>query len=146
MAFSSSQEDHGSPLSDINITPLVDVMLVLLVIFMVTTPMMESGIPIDLPKASGKALPKTEKTVTLSLTKETRFFLDKDEVPYSQLRDKLIQYYRSRQKKEIFIRADGVLPYAVVAKTMALVKAAGINRIGLVTNPAIEQSGKSNKK
>lgn len=136
MAFSSnSGGDHNAPVAEINITPLVDVMLVLLVIFMVTTPMLESGIPLNLPKASAKALPKTDKPVTLSITKETRVFIGKEEIPYSQIKDRLRDYFKNRKRKELFIQADGDLSYAVVAKTMALVKSAGIDRIGLVTLP-----------
>ncbi len=130
-----SQSDNNAPLSEINITPFVDVMLVLLVIFMVTTPMMETGVPLQLPRASAKALPKAEKPVTLSVTKETRVFINKEEIPYSQLKARLKDFFRTRKRKEVFIRADGELPYAVVAKTMATVKAAGIDRIGLVTLP-----------
>lgn len=134
MGFSSGS-DNNAPLSEINITPFVDVMLVLLVIFMVTTPMMETGVPLQLPRASAKALPKAEKPVTLSVTKETRVFINKEEVPYSQLKTRLKDFFKSRKRKEVFIRADGELPYAVVAKTMATVKSAGIDRIGLVTLP-----------
>src|SRR5438270_5469934 len=106
MAFNTGSGDQG-PVSEINITPLVDVMLVLLVIFMVTAPMMENGIAIQLPKASAKALPHAEETpVTLYLTRESRMFLNKDEVGDGELRPRLQQFFRSRQKKEIFIRAD----------------------------------------
>ncbi len=135
MAMSPSSGDQNGPLAEINITPLVDVMLVLLVIFMVTTPMMESGVALQLPRASAKALPKTDKPLTLSLTKETRIFIDKREIPYSQLRAQLKDYFKPGQRREVFIRADGELPYAVVAKTMATIKSAGIDRIGLVTLP-----------
>jgi len=135
MAGGFKSDNDGMPVAEINITPLVDVMLVLLVIFMVATPMMENGIPLQLPRASAKALPKQEPPLTLSLTKETRVFLGKEEVPFSQLRAKLQQYFRTRNKKEVFIRADGALPYAFVAQAMATVKSAGIDRIGLVTLP-----------
>ncbi len=135
MAFGSGSDNDNLPLAEINITPLVDVMLVLLVIFMVTAPMMESGVPLQLPRASAKALPKAEKPLTLSLTKETRVFINKEEIPYSQLKTKLKEYFRESKRKEVFIRADGELAYAIVAKTMALVKSAGIDRIGLVTLP-----------
>jgi biopolymer transport protein TolR len=136
VAFSSNSGDGDNlPVAEINITPLVDVMLVLLVIFMVTTPMMESGVALQLPRASSKALPKADKPVTVSITKETRVFINKEEVPYSQLRARLKEYFKSRTRKEVFIRADGELAYAVVAKTMAAVKSAGIDRIGLVTLP-----------
>src|SRR5471030_2588523 len=95
------------PVAEINVTPLVDVMLVLLVIFMVTAPFMENVIPIQLPKAAAKALEKSEAPVTLSLTKETRIFLGRDEVFLSGLEIKLQAFFKTRAKKEIFIRADG---------------------------------------
>lgn len=134
--------DEPRPMSEINITPMVDVMLVLLVIFMVAAPMLESGIAIQLPKASGKALPKDEAPVTLSLSKDARLFLNRDEIAMADLKTRLGEFYKNREKKEIFIRADGSLPYAFVAQTMALVKLAGINKIGLVTLPAPKGSEK----
>ena len=127
-------EDSG-PVSEINITPLVDVMLVLLIIFMVATPMMESGIPLQLPKASAKALPKDEMPVVLSISKDTRIYLGKEEVDASRLAQRLQTFFKNNSKKEIFIRADQSLPYGVVAQTMATIKSAGIHRIGLVTLP-----------
>lgn len=134
MAFKTGSDEQG-PVAEINITPFVDVMLVLLVIFMVTAPLMESGIPIQLPKASAKALPKEESPVTLSLTKDSRIFLNNQELPFTDLKKRLQGFYKSRSRKEIFIRADGTLPYAVVAQTMAEVKNAGVDKIGLVTLP-----------
>ncbi len=132
--FRSGSDDQG-PVSEINITPFVDVMLVLLVIFMVTAPMMESGIPIQLPKASAKALPKDENPVTLSLTRDSRVFLNQVEIPFADLRKSVINLFKNRSKKEVFIRADGALAYAVVAQAMAEVKNAGVDKIGLVTLP-----------
>jgi biopolymer transport protein TolR len=137
--------DENRPLSEINITPFVDVMLVLLVIFMITAPMLETGIPIELPKASGKALPREESPVTLNLSKDGRVFLNRQEVQIPNLRDEIHTFFKSRSTKEIFIRADGTLPYAFVAQAMATVKAAGINRIGLVTLPP-EGSAKTSGK
>lgn len=120
-------------MAEINITPMVDVMLVLLIIFMVAAPMMESGIPLQLPKASAKALPKNEIPVVLSISKDTRVYIGKEEIDSSKLVSKLQAYFKDRPKKEIFIRADQALPYGVVAQTMASIKSAGIHRIGLVT-------------
>ena len=137
------QNNDQQPLSDINITPFVDVMLVLLIIFMVTAPLLESGIPIQLPKASAKALPKDgEAPVTLNITKDSRIYLNKDELSLASLPGQLKSFFSKRNKKEIFIRADGSLPYSMVAQTMALVKAAGIDKIGLVTLPPEEDQGK----
>jgi len=127
--------DEEGPVAEINITPLVDVMLVLLVIFMVTAPMLESGIAIQLPRASAKALPKEESPVTLNITKESRVFLNREEIPSTDLRNRLQAFFKNRGKKEVFIRADGALPYAFVAQTMAAVKLAGVEKIGLVTLP-----------
>lgn len=135
--FRNNIDDQG-PLAEINITPLVDVMLVLLVIFMVTAPMMESGIPIQLPKATAKTLPRDENPVTLRLSRDGRVFLNQDEVNAQDLRNRLISFFKNRTQKEIFIRADGALPYSVVAETMAVVKNAGIHKIGLVTLPPDE--------
>jgi biopolymer transport protein TolR len=142
MAAFKNNDDLG-PMAEINITPLVDVMLVLLVIFMVTAPLLESGIPIALPRASSKALPKTDEApVTLNISKESRIYLNKDEVSVADLKRRLQLYFRGRRQKEIFIRADGTLQYAFVAQTMATVKSAGISKIGLVTLPPEEQRGK----
>jgi len=136
MAFiPQSSGDDYAPMSEINITPFVDVMLVLLVIFMVAAPLMESGIPIELPKASAKALPKTQKPITLNVTAEKKIYINQTEIDASRLVTELQNYYKERKNKEIFIRADGSLPYSFVAQTMAAVKLAGINKIGLVTLP-----------
>lgn len=132
--FKNLSDDQG-PVADINITPLVDVMLVLLVIFMVTAPMMENGIAIQLPKASAKGLPKSESPVTLNLSKESKIFLDKEEVAFAALTPRLQQFFKPREKQEIYIRADETLSYGFVAQVMAAVKNAGIHKIGLVTLP-----------
>ena len=135
VAFSSSSSDDRGPVSEINITPLVDVMLVLLVIFMVATPMMETGISVQLPKASAKAIDKSANPLTLSLLKDGRIYLEKEEITLAGLSPRLAAAFKGRERKEIFIRADGALPYAVVAQAMATVKQAGVEKIGLVTLP-----------
>ena len=139
--FRAGSDDQG-PVAEINITPFVDVMLVLLVIFMVTAPLMETGIPIQLPKTTAKALPKDENPVTLSVTRDSRLFLNSQEIPMSELKRRVQAFFKSRSRKEIFIRADGALPYAVVAQTMAEVKNAGIDKIGLATIPPETPAGK----
>lgn len=134
MALSSSPEDL-TPLAEINVTPLIDVMLVLLVVFMVAAPMLESGIAVQLPKATAKALSKNEEPTTLSITKDYRLFLNKAEIPIAALPDQLRVFYKEKYQREIFLRADGDLPYAFVAQIMATVKSVGIHKIGLVTLP-----------
>ncbi len=132
--FRPSSEDNA-PVSDINITPLVDVMLVLLVIFMVTTPLMENGIPIKLPKASAKALPQDVKPTTITISKDAKVYFEKEEVSLDALYPKLVNYYKDKPNKEIFVRADDAVAYGIVARAMASAKSAGIDKIGLVTEP-----------
>ena len=134
MAFTPSSDDL-SPLSEINVTPMIDVMLVLLVVFMVAAPMLESGIAVQLPKVGGKALAKKELPTTLTVTKENRLYLNSNEVAFKDLVPTLKMVYKGKPSPEIFIRADGGLPYAFVAATMTAVKSAGIQKIGLVTQP-----------
>jgi len=141
MNLGGGSEDRA-PVSEINVTPLVDVMLVLLVIFMVTAPFMEQGIPIQLPKAKTKSIEKGENPVVLTLTKENRLYLNKEEVYLTTLPQRLQILFKTRTKKEIFIRADGALNYAAVAQAMATVKNAGIDKIGLVTMPPETPAGK----
>jgi len=136
MAGFRSSSDESQPLSEINITPFVDVMLVLLIIFMVAAPLMESGIAVQLPKAATKSLPKEEDPVVLTITKDKKLFLGKVEVSEESVAQKLNSLYKGRDKKEVLIRADADLPYGVVASTMAMVKNLGIHKIGLVTDMA----------
>ena len=123
-------------MADINVTPLVDVMLVLLVIFMVTAPMMQQGVQVNLPKANTKAMTPQEESVVVSVDKNGKVFINKDEVPAADLRNRLSTMFASREKKEVFLKADAGVPYGEVVKTMADIKGAGIERLGMVTEPA----------
>ena len=130
----NSQKKGEDPVSEINVTPLVDVMLVLLVIFMVTAPMMFNGINLSLPKTKkSKSIKVDDEVVILSMNAEGRYFIGKDEVA----KDKLITILSkvlSRSKKEtVFLRADKDLKYGLVAKTMGALKAGGISKISLIT-------------
>ncbi len=127
--------DRGT-MSQINVTPLVDVMLVLLVIFMVTAPMMQQGVQVNLPKAAAKALPAQEESVVVSVERSGRVFINSGEVPADQLQAKLSEMFATRSKKEVFLKADKDVPYGEVVKTMAEIKGAGIERLGMVTEPA----------
>lgn len=135
MAGFRTNSDDSQPLSEINITPFVDVMLVLLIIFMVAAPLLESGIPIQLPKANTKSLPKEAEPVVLTITKDKKLFIGKMEISKEGLPLKLKNLFVGRDKSEILIRADSDLPYGVVATTMAVIKNSGIHKIGLVTEP-----------
>ena len=122
-------------LADINVTPFVDVMLVLLVIFMVTAPMMQEGIDVNLPQAQGKSLPSKEKRITISITKSSEIFLNERKVEFSLLEDTLKKIYQNRSDREIFLRADQTVPYGFVVKTMGAIKSAGIEQLGMITVP-----------
>jgi biopolymer transport protein TolR len=130
--------DRGT-MSQINVTPLVDVMLVLLVIFMVTAPMMQQGVQVNLPKTQAKALPPQEETVMVSLDKGNRIFINKDEIASGDLQARLSGIFANRAKKEVFLKADRDVPYGEVVKIMAEIKGAGIERLGMVTEPAQKQ-------
>lgn len=123
-------------MADINVTPFVDVMLVLLVIFMVTAPMMQQGVQVNLPKADTKAMTPVEDTVVVTVNKNGKLFINKDEVSAADLRSKLADMFATREKKEIFLKADAGVPYGEVVKAMADIKGAGIERLGMVTEPA----------
>jgi biopolymer transport protein TolR len=132
---SRSNSDRGT-MSQINVTPLVDVMLVLLVIFMVTAPMMQQGVQVNLPKTESKALPAPEETVVVSIERSGRLSINSAEIPAGELRTKLSGMFAGRSKKEVFLKADKDVPYGEVVKTMAEIKGAGIERLGMVTEPA----------
>jgi biopolymer transport protein TolR len=130
------QQDDRRPMADINVTPLVDVMLVLLVIFMVTAPMMQQGVQVNLPKANTKAMTPQDEAVVVSVDKSGKVFINKDEIPAADLRNRLAAMFASREKKEVFLKADAGVPYGEVVRAMADIKGAGIERLGMVTEPA----------
>jgi biopolymer transport protein TolR len=132
MAFSSGGK---GPLSEINVTPLVDVMLVLLIIFMVSAPMMTTGVEIDLPKTRAPRMDLEEQKLILSIDKQQKVFLGEIEVPYDRLEDALTNNARLQQEKELYLQADETVPYGFVAKVMALIRRGGIDKVGLVTDP-----------
>ncbi|WP_243372057.1 protein TolR [Geotalea sp. SG265] len=136
MELGSRDNNSRSTMAQINVTPLVDVMLVLLVIFMVTAPMMQQGVQVNLPKAETKALAPQEETVIVTLERSGRIFINKNEVPQGELKSRLSGMFASRTKKEVFLKADKDVPYGEVVKTMAEIKGAGIERLGMVTEPA----------
>ncbi len=122
-------------LSEINVTPFVDVMLVLLIIFMVTAPMMQEGVDVNLPQAKGNALPSKEKRVTISVTDKQEIYINDRKTPLAELEETLKKVFQNRLDKQIFLRADEVVPYGFVVKTMAAIRNAGIEQLGMVTVP-----------
>lgn len=136
MAIGGGQNDNRSMMAEINVTPLVDVMLVLLVIFMVTAPMMQQGVQVNLPKADTKSMTPAEESVVVTVDKSGKVFINKDEVPTGDLRNRLSTMFVSRTKKEVFLKADAGVPYGEVVRAMADIKGAGIERLGMVTEPS----------
>jgi biopolymer transport protein TolR len=123
------------PLSEINVTPLVDVMLVLLIIFMVSAPMMTTGIDVDLPKTHAPRMDVEEQKLLMTITKDQKVYLGETEVPYDRLEEALTTNARLQKERELYLQADENVPYGFVAKVMALVRKGGIEKLGLVTDP-----------
>lgn len=123
-------------MAEINVTPLVDVMLVLLVIFMVTAPMMQQGVQVNLPKADTKGMTAAEETVVVTVDQSGKIFINKEQVAVTELRSKLTTMFVNREKKEVFLKADSGVPYGEVVRAMADIKGAGIERLGMVTEPS----------
>lgn len=126
---------RGKPVGEINVTPLVDVMLVLLIIFMVSAPMMTTGIDVELPKTRAPRMDLDEEKLILSISAEQKVFLGETEVPFDTLEQALVSNERMQREREIYIQADETVPYGFVAKVMALIRRAGIEKLGLVTDP-----------
>ena len=120
-------------MAEINVTPLVDVMLVLLIIFMVAAPMMTVGVPIDLPQTSANALNSDTQPITISVNANGQIHLQETEIQAAEVADKLQAIATTGYNERIFVRADSVAAYGVVADVMARIQAAGFKNIGLVT-------------
>lgn len=125
----------SSAMSEINVTPFVDVMLVLLIIFMVAAPLLTVGVPVELPKTAANALPtEQEEPLTITLTADGRTVLMNTEIAEAELIPKLSAVAAERTSKKVFLRADGAIPYSRVAQVMGALNAGGFNEIGLVTD------------
>lgn len=122
--------------SEINVTPFVDVMLVLLIIFMVTAPMMTQGIDVKLPESAAPAIPSEEERLMVTINKDQKIFINENQVDLNVLGPKLSAMYQNQQQhKGVFLRADEKLPYGFVVEVMGMIRQAGIDQIGMVTEP-----------
>ncbi len=131
LGANSNQE----PLSEINVTPFVDVMLVMLIIFMVTAPLMHEGIDVDLPETTTQPLRMRDEPLILSVNKQGEYFLGRTAVAEAELREKLEAIFEARDSKEVFLRADREASYGVVVKALAAARGAGATKLGIVTEP-----------
>ena len=136
MAFGSfDQQGSNQPMSEINVTPFVDVMLVLLIIFMVAAPLLTVGVPVELPKTAASALPtEQEEPLTITMASDGRLLIQTTEVAEAELIPRLQAIAAERTSDKVFLRADGAIPYARVAQVMGALNAGGFRNIGLVTD------------
>ena len=132
-------------MSDINVTPFVDVMLVLLIIFMVTAPMMMQGVDVDLPEVTSQPLSAQEEALIVSITTDGQVFISDFEVSVDALGEKLQKILEGRENREVFMNADKTVPYGVVVRVMSEIKAAGIEKLGMVTDPETQDLGDLSK-
>lgn len=124
----------ATTLSEINVTPLVDVMLVLLIIFMVTAPMFQHGIDVELPKETAKEI-DIKQTTVITLAEGEKIYLNDRLISIEKLADSMQKLSKLNSQKEVFLRADRKVPYGFVVKVIAAVKRAGVDRLGMVTEP-----------
>ncbi|MDR2018363.1 MAG: biopolymer transporter ExbD [Syntrophobacterales bacterium] len=134
-----TSRDSKGPLSEINVVPLVDVMLVLLIIFMITAPMMQHGMNINIPKVTTKPMPTKEEPQVLSVTKDRRLILNEKRLDVKDLKAAMQFLFANKKDKEIYLRADKDVPYGFVVSCMGLIREAGIEKINIVTRPPDER-------
>jgi biopolymer transport protein TolR len=131
-------------MSDINVTPFVDVMLVLLIIFMVTAPMMMQGVDIDLPEATADSIGSEKEPLTITIDKENQVYINNYKVSIDFLQEKLIKIRKGGVGSEVYLKADKDVSYGMVVQVMSLIKGAGIDKLGMVTDP--DEFERKNKK
>ena len=135
MAFQKTSGDPYDHLADINVTPLVDVMLVLLIIFMVTAPMLHQGVSVSLPKTETTNLPSgIEDPIILSITADGRYYINETPVARGLLRDRLNAFLRTRKDRTVFLKADRTLSVGTVVETLDVLNRMGIENLGFITD------------
>src|SRR5215470_16971847 len=141
MAFEEQSGGAGAAISNINVTPLVDVMLVLLVIFMVTAPILQQGVDINLPKVRAAALTGEEQQLVVALNRSGQLYLNDTAITLPELGPKLQTILKLRPDRQVFLRADQSVRYGEVMRVIATVKGAGVERLGMVTEPPADERG-----
>ena len=141
----TSGGNNNSFMSDINVTPFVDVMLVLLIIFMVTAPMMTQGVDVALPEATAEPLPAEKEQLIISIDNKAAVFINDVPVTVDDLNEKLKRIMSNRSDREVYLKADKDIPYGTVVRVMSEIKLAGVEKLGMVTIPPTKEE-KINKK
>ncbi len=139
MAMDGSSQRDATAIAQINVTPLVDVMLVLLVIFMVTAPIIQQGVQVNLPQAKAGAIPGTEELLVVTIAKNGKVYLNDNPLTLEELGDKLRAIRKLQTDKQVYLRADQDVRYGLVMKAVAEIKQAGIERLGMVTRPSFDE-------
>jgi len=129
------RRDDKKLMSDINVTPFVDVMLVLLIIFMVTAPMMIQGVEVSLPQTTAKRIKTQEDPLIITVNKKQEIFLETHRIKLENLENKTKKIFENRREKELLLKADKDVPYGFVIKVVSRIKKAGIDKLGMVTEP-----------
>ncbi|GAB4372948.1 MAG: protein TolR [Deltaproteobacteria bacterium] len=135
MAFSNGNGGDRRMMAEINVTPLVDVMLVLLIIFMVTAPMLTQGVDVNLPQANAKAMRSDQERLVITVDANSRIFIGKQPVEFNRMSRALQAIVERRKDRQVYFRADRAVPYGFVVKVIAEVRNAGIEKLGMVTEP-----------
>jgi biopolymer transport protein TolR len=139
MAMNGASQRDATTIAQINVTPLVDVMLVLLVIFMVTAPIIQQGVQVNLPQAKAGAIPGTEELLVVTIAKNGKVYLNDNPLTLAELGDKLRAIRKLQADKQVYLRADQDVRYGLVMKAVAEIKQAGIERLGMVTRPSSDE-------
>jgi biopolymer transport protein TolR len=129
--------NHRELMSEINVTPFVDVMLVLLIIFMVTAPMMVEGLNVDLPEATAKSLDSEKEHLVITINKSQLVYINDFKVDIDFLGEKLNKMLQGRIDRDVYLKADKHIPYGIVVQVMAEIKKAGIEQLGMITEPEV---------
>ena len=141
----TSGGNNNTFMSDINVTPFVDVMLVLLIIFMVTAPMMTQGVDVALPEATAEPLPAEKENLMISIDNKSTIFINDVPVTVDDLNEKLKRIMSNRSDREVYLKADKDIPYGTVVRVMSEIKLAGVEKLGMVTVPPPKEEKVSKK-